>query len=238
MDQVGHALDCCASVKDIRQWIDRFDELTRAVEAGKGNYRQVEDHVFELKVINYINRGWPEFGIKYQPKGMNREGKNCDLAVVGNEFQYLIELKAFHPKSEEKLIPREYVQEGNILIMDGRIYHDYQAVRGHLIDVTFDTERKFANYEGNCVRVLGLSVGYYLSVEDLRDFVAIYKYGWPRLDDPLGAMTMHNLRYPFEGSIAEFWAFPFCQIGFSFEDGDAVVVVEAMKAGDRPIRMA
>jgi hypothetical protein len=149
-----------------------------------------------------------------------------------------VELKAFHPQAAEKEIPLNHIQDDNLLIMTPDLYHDYQAVRGHLIDVAHDTESKHNNYEDDWVQVLGLSIGYYLHVEDLRDFVAIYKYGRPRPDDPLGDMTVHNLREPFVGSISEFWAFPFCQVSFSFEEGDSPVVVEATKPADRSIRIA
>ncbi len=238
INQVGRALDCCASIKNIRQWIERFDELTRAVQVGNVSYRQVEDHIFELKVINYIHEEWPELDITYQPAGGEREGKNCDIAVSGLEFPYFIELKSFHPDSRQRNIPHEHVAPDNVLIMDSQTYHEYQAVRGHLIDIALETEDKFRNYGGEFISVLGLSVGFYLSVEDMRDFVAIYRHGRPRPDDPLGKMTMYNLKTPFAGSIREFWAFPFYQTSFAFEEGDHPVVVAPLKSADRPIPMA
>ena len=77
--------------------------------------------------------------------------------------------------------------------MDGYSYHDYQSVRGHLIDVTYETEDKFSNYENIYFNIMGVSLDYYLHLEDLRDFVTIYRCGRHRGDDPLGKMTEYNL---------------------------------------------
>jgi hypothetical protein len=121
--------------------------------------------------------------------------------------------------------------------MDGESYHTYQATRGHLIDVTYETEEKVLNYPQVDVTVLALPVGFHLDEEDVRDFVHIYRHGRPRPDDPLGPMTVHNLRDPFAGTIGEFWTLPFPQEGFAFEGEDAPRVIAPRIHDDMPINV-
>ncbi|MGZ3493400.1 MAG: hypothetical protein ACXWM6_01710 [Thermodesulfobacteriota bacterium] len=226
----------CQSVQNIKQWLNSLNTLSISVEEGKGRYRQVENLIFELKVINLIKTINPECQIFYEPKGRQENGKTCDLLVVSNK-NYLIELKSFHPQHKSTPIPYDYITEHNELIMDGHSYHDYQAVRGHLIDAAFDTENKIVNYDGNYTSVMGVLLGFYLHLEDLRDFITIYRSGRYRFDDPLGKMTVHNLKKKFKGNINEFWGFPFYQIGFELEKGKKVVSVSLLQGNDMRIAL-
>lgn len=226
----------CQSVQNIKQWFNSLNSLSISVEDGKGKYRQVENLIFELKVINFIKTINSECQITYEPKGKKENGKTCDLLVASNKI-YLIELKSFHPEHRSTPIPYDYITENNELIMDGHSYHDYQAVRGHLIDATFDTEDKLENYDGNYTSVMGVLLGFYLHLEDLRDFITIYRRGQYRFDDPLGKMTVHNLRKKFKGNINEFWGFPFFQIGFELEKGKNAVSVSLSQGKDEKITL-
>ncbi len=89
-----------------------------AVEREKVTYRLLENHIFELKVINYIQNIWPESQIVYEPQGINKDSKNCDLLVQKNN-KYLIELKSFHPQHKPTPIPYDHITKGNEIIMDG-----------------------------------------------------------------------------------------------------------------------
>ena len=71
----------CGSVNSISKWLSKFSSLTKAVAKGKAQYRHVENHLFELKVINYLIELWPNSNISYEPSGINKKGKNCDLLV-------------------------------------------------------------------------------------------------------------------------------------------------------------
>lgn len=226
----------CKSVQNIKRWRNSLNTLSISVAEGKGKYRQVENLVFELKAINLIKTINPECQIIYEPKGKQKNGKKCDLLVVSNKI-YLIELKSFHPESKSTSIPYDYITENNELIMDDNSYHDYQAVRGHLIDATFDTEDKIENYDCNYTSVMGVLLGFYLHLEDLRDFITIYRRGHYRFDDPLGKMTVHNLRKKFKGNINEFWGFPFDQISFELEKGKNVVSVSLLQGKDERITL-
>jgi len=224
------------SVQNIKQWFNALNKLSISVEDRKGKYRQVENLIFELKVINFINTINPESQIIYEPKGKDKNGKTCDLLVASNET-YLIELKSFHPESRSTPIPYDYITENNELIMDGYSYHDFQAVRGHLVDETFDTEEKMENYDDSYTNVMGVLLGFYLNLEDLRDFITIYRSGHYRSDDPLGRMTIHNLRKTFKGSIDEFWGFPFYQTSFGLEKGIDAVIVSLSQGKDEKITL-
>jgi hypothetical protein len=121
--------------------------------------------------------------------------------------------------------------------MNGESYHTYQATRGHLIDVTRHTEQKFENYVGDFISVLAVQDGFYLDVEDFRDFVFLYKNGFPRPDDPLGPMTLHNMSKPFKGIIDQFWAFPFPQESFDLEIDKEATIVEPLMHQDRKVEL-
>ena len=120
--------------------------------------------------------------------------------------------------------------------MDGYCYHEYQSVRGHLIDATYETEVKFTNYDNTYSNILGVSLDYYLHIEHLRDFVTIYRRGRYRADDPLGKMTEYNLSRDFKNNINEFWGFPFEQLSFSFENDTSAVSVSLFKGKDVEIQ--
>jgi hypothetical protein len=194
----------------------------------------VENLVFELKVMNFIRTTNPDCHIIYEPGGRQKDGKTCDLMVLSNK-NYLIELKSFHPESKLAPIPYEHITENNELIMDGHSYHDHQAVRGHLLDETFETEEKIENYDGDHVTVMGVLLGFYLHLEDLRDFITIYRTARYRFDDPLGKMTLYNMGRNFKGSINEFWGFPFCQTSFELEKGRDAVRVSLLQGRDERI---
>ncbi|MBU2496170.1 MAG: hypothetical protein KJ935_06720 [Candidatus Omnitrophica bacterium] len=226
----------CQSVNNILQWFNSLNILSISVASGKGSYRQVENLIFELKVINFIKSINPECLITYEPRGKDKKGKSCDLLIEAQK-KYLIELKSFHPSRKCAPIPYDHITENNELIMDGYCYHDLQAVRGHLLDETLDTEKKIKNYEGKYINVMGLLLGYYLHLEDLRDFVTIYRKGHYRFDDPLGKMTLHNLKGNFKGFIDEFWCFPFIQVGFELQKGKKAVSVSLIQGNDREIEI-
>ena len=121
--------------------------------------------------------------------------------------------------------------------MSESIYHDYQATRGHLIDVTHQTEQKIENYEGIFISVLAVPVGFFLSKESLRDFVFIYKNKYPRNDDPLGPMTMFNLKKPFNRTINQFWAFPFPQESFELDEDKGVTIIAPIIRDDKKLEL-
>lgn len=236
IEEVETIYNRCSSVDNISSWFTTFDSLSKSIESGQGKYRQMENHIFELKVINFIRDDNPEANIIYEPVGNDPEEKNCDLLINGRQ-NYLIELKSFHPDTKVAPIPYEHITEGNEIIMNGHCYHDYQAVRGHLIDVTYDTEEKIKNYNDEHINVMGLLLGFYLHLEDLRDFVTIYRTRKYRFDDPLGEMTLHNLNENFVGNIHEFWGFPFQQVSFSLEREKTAVSVAQLQRDDKKLDM-
>lgn len=237
LEEIEAAYRRCQDVVNISSWFSRLDELSRALEKGSAAYRQVEDHVFELKVVNYLLETFPGCVIAYEPPGISNHGKNCDLEVTYGSTRYLIEVKCFHPKWKKTVIPAEHIAENNKVIMNGESYHTYQATRGHLLDVTRHAERKLCNYARPFISVLAVPDGFHLNKEDFRDFVHIYRQDHPRADDPLGPMTMHNLGEPFEGLIDQFWAFPFPQLSFSLEAGEVATVVAPLKQHDSQVQL-
>ena len=225
LEEIDNAYKSCQKVTNITSWFNRIDQLTGALERGDGTYQQVEDHVFELKVIHYLLISFPDCEITYEPKGVLPDGKDCDLEINSQGRRYLVEIKCFHPEWKKTDIPEKHIAENNKVVMDGESYHTYQATRGHLLDVTRHTEQKLENYDREFISVLAVPDSFHLDIEDFRDFVFIYRNGKPRPDDPLGPMTMHNLREPFKGTIDQFWSFPFPQEGFLLEaDKEAKVV--------------
>jgi hypothetical protein len=116
--------------------------------------------------------------------------------------------------------------------MDERSYHSYQATRGHLMDVIYQAEEKIKNYDGEFISVLAVPEGFYVHIEELRDFVFIYRHGKLRPDDPLGNMTMHNMKRPFEKTINQFWAFPLPQTSFALENDKVVTIVAPLASQD------
>lgn len=239
MTELAVAYQDCWNVGNIKSWLDRFDQLTDALDWGDSTYRQVEDHIFELKVINHLFKAFPGCKIIYEPKGTNKNGKDCDLEIMYKGQRYLVEIKSFHPewKKAKTEIPTEYIAENNTVIMDGASYHTFQATRGHVIDVTHHTEQKLENYEGAYISVLAVPDGFHLNIEDLRDFVFIYRNGYPRVDDPLGPMTIHNIKDPFKGTINQFWAFPFPQESFALDNGKEVTVVAPLIHNDEKLEL-
>lgn len=236
LEEVRSSYEESADVANINSWLRRFDQLTLAVAEGGGTYRQVEDHIFELKVIRYLRLSRPGCRVCYEPLGLDPDGRNVDLEFFFRGDRFLIEAKCFHPTDQETEIPDEYISPNNTLIMDSRTYHAFQATRGHLMDATFKTESKLANYDQPYTSVLAVPDGFHLNIEDLRDFVAIYRYGRPRLDDPLGAMTMHNLPQPFAGTINQFWALPFPQESFNFRGDREPTIVAPLRYNDEQMR--
>jgi hypothetical protein len=176
--------------------------------------------------------------LRYEPPGKNAQGKNSDLEVTREGRRYLVEIKSFHPEWKPAPIPQQHVTENNLVIMDGESYHQYQAVRGHLVDVTRHAEEKFANYDKPFTSVLAVPDGFYLNIEDLRDFVFIYRHGNYRADDPLGKMTMHFLKEAFKGNIDQFWAMPIPQDSFALKPEKAATVVAPLKKDDKPVDLA
>jgi hypothetical protein len=224
------------SVRNISRWLKKFNSLSRAIEKGNGKYRDIENHIFELKVINYIQKLNPNARITYEPPGKDQKGKNCDLLVEANQ-SYLVELKSFNPDTKSTPIPYQHITEGNELIMDGYSYHDRQSVQGHLIDVTYDTEDKIENYKDGYITILGVYIGFYLHIESLRDFITIYRTGKYRYDDGFGKMTVFNLKEKFKGTIKEFWGFPFEQVGFSLEHNKNVLHVSLKPSMDKEVNI-
>lgn len=237
LEELETAYSDCRNVTNIFSWFCRLDELTQALERGDGTYRQVEDHIFELKITNYFVKSFSACFIAYEPKGVRNQGKNCDLEIKHGNARYLVEVKCFHPEWKKAEIPTQYIAESNEVIMDGESYHTYQATRGHLIDVTRHTEEKIENYDRPFTSVLAVPVGFHLNIEDLRDFVFIYGHGKPRPDDPLGPMTMHNLVQPFKGTIDQYWAFPFPQESFSIEPDSKATVVGPLMHQDTEVKL-
>ena len=236
IEEVETIYDQCSDVDNISSWFTTFDSLSKSIESGQGKYRQMENHIFELKVINFIRNENPDATIIYEPTGNNPEGKNCDLLVKGQQ-NYLIELKSFHPDTKVTPIPYEHITEGNELIMDGHSYHNRQAVQGHLIDETYDTEEKMKNYDDNYIKVMGVLLGFYLHLESVRDFVTIYRTGKYRSDDAFGKMTVFNLSKDFIGNINEFWGFPFQQVSFSLEREKTAVSVAILQRDDKKLEI-
>jgi hypothetical protein len=237
LNEIATAYHNCFNVKNISSWYYRLDQLTLAIESGDGNYRQVEDQVFELKIINYLINTFPICKIVYEPKGIINKGKDCDIEVHYRDKRYLIEVKCFHPEWKEAKIPEQHIAEKIKVIMDGVSYHTYQATRGHLIDVTHYTEQKLKNYDGEFISVLAVQDGFYLDIDDFRNFVFFYKKGYPRPDDPLGPMTAHNLSKPFIGIIDQFWAFPFPQESFNLEAEKEATILAPFMLQDRKVKL-
>jgi len=235
LEQIGAAYAASSNVKNLDTWYRRLDELTLALQRGTATYRQIEDHIFELKVIQYLNVTFPGIGLVYEPQGIVANGRNCDLSANFGGRDYLIEIKSFHPESRQRAIPAEHIAPNNNVVMDGVSYHYYQATRGHLIDVVLATEDKITNYQPQFKTVLAVPDGFFLHTEDLRDFVFIYRNNRPRADDPLGPMTMHNLRREFSGAITEFWAMPFPQQSFDCTHNRMPTVIAPFARDDRPV---
>lgn len=235
LKQIASAYTECCQVENLDAWYRRLDEMTLALQHGRATYRQIEDHIFELKVIHYIKTTFPAVALEYEPAGIDPKGRNCDLSANLKGEQYLIEIKSFHPESRERAIPLERIAPNNDVIMDGMSYHSYQATRGHLIDVVHATEAKLANYQAGFRTVLAVPDGFYLRREDLRDFVFIYRNNRPRGDDPLGSMTMHNLGGQFSGTINQFWAMPFPQQSFYCTGERQPIIIGPLLRDDRPV---
>jgi len=235
LNDVASAYAACSNVANIRKWFRRLDELALGRESGNVTYRRIEDHIFELKVINYLNYSFPGIAMTYEPVGIRTDGPNCDLEANCVANDYLIEIKSFHPERRFRQIPEEHIAVNNIVVMDEYSYHSYQATRGHLIDAVYETEEKIANYPRTPIKVLAVSEGFHINREDIRGFVCIYRYNLSRPDDPLGPMTIHNLRKVFAGSINEFWAMPFPQESFECTNNKWPTVIGALMTEDRPV---
>jgi hypothetical protein len=148
--------------------------------------------------------------------------------------------KSLNILQQAQEIPQQYITRNNEVCMDGHIYHAYQAVRGHLIDMAFEVEDKIINYPSNAITVMGVPLDFHLNIEDFRDFVAHYKLKHHRFDDPLGKMAEYKLgelNKQYRYNINSFWGFPFKQLGFCFRDGEYAVSVAPKIENDVPIKM-
>ena len=123
LEDIASAFAACSNVNNIVAWFRRFDELTLAREHGTATYRQIEDHIFELKVIHYLNSFFPGVVLTYEPKGIDPGGRNCDLAANREGKRYLIEIKTFHPELRRRGIPVEHITANNKVVMDEESYH-------------------------------------------------------------------------------------------------------------------
>ena len=79
LNELGIAYQECSGVNNISSWFTRLDQLTDSLERKETTYRQVEDHFFELKVINYILKSFSGSQITYEPCGLKPGGMNCDF---------------------------------------------------------------------------------------------------------------------------------------------------------------
>ena len=237
LNELGIAYQDCSGVNNISSWFTRLDQLTDSLERKETTYRQVEDHFFELKVINYILKSFSGSQITYEPSGLKPGGMNCDFEINYEDKRYLVEVKCFHPERKKTTIPEQHIAENNQIIMDGESYHTYQATRGHLIEATRHTEAKLKNYDGDFISVLAVPDGFHLNLEDFRDFVFIYQHGLARHDDPLEPMTLHNMGEPFKGTINQFWVFPFYQESFLLESDRVATVVAPFKYHDKEVKL-
>lgn len=228
---VDHCATMILSVKNGQAWVRRFREIVSAVDAGNAEHRQLDNHLFELQALCYLV-GLDKGAVTYEPKG-DRPGKNCDVLIDVAGTKIYVELKAFHPTDKSKPIPFEYITPQNVLDMDPILYHQFQATRARLLDLAFDVEAKLDAYTSPKRGVMAVLLGYYLDLEDFRDFVAVYR-GAPRSDDPLALISKHQLRdRSYRGTIDEFWGLPFVQLGCGFQPGQAAVKVAPLH--DRPI---
>ena len=223
-----------------QQWLKRFDQLISSVGRNRKGYYQIEQHIFELKVISYLLDKFQISSITYEPHGNDPNGKRMDLLVAVKGKDIVVELKAFRPKWKTTRIPFKNITDYNRLIMDQHTYHQYQSVRDHLIDETLDAETKAENYPADCTKVLGLLTDFFLKVEDLRDFVALYRHGKYRSDDPLGKMSIYKLNQQnisFKGIFQKFWSFPFEQCSFEFKGSECPLEIAPLRKNDLQITL-
>lgn len=229
----------CRHVKNINKWESRYKQLKSSISL---DCRQLEQHIFELKAINFINKLRGNFEITYEPAGKGITQKNCDLLIsIPKGRGILVELKSFFPQAQNKKIPHQYISKNTHIDMDCESYHLYQAPRGQLIDATFETEEKMSNYNTQYIRTLAVLTGFYLHPESLRKHVAIYCNGKPKDEDPLGNMALFKLNNDnkkFNHCIDEFWSLPFEQYSFNFiTEKDPLIISPRIKY-DRKIRIS
>lgn len=200
-----------------RAWTSR---LLRILRGSSGQlHRDVEAHLFELKVMCWIARNRAESDMRYEPEGIDPQGKRVDL-LVGGKQSWLLELKTFRPDDYSGTIPLDHVPRRNILLMSGDEYHRFQAVRGHLIDEVLDFESKASNYARGPRLAFGVLCDFYLPLEKYRDFVAFYMTGRGAPHDALGIMAAHKMTSQhafFSRTISAFWAFRFPKLSFEAE---------------------
>lgn len=229
-------------VENSSRWRKTFVSISQSLDhkRKRGSYKQVEDHIFELKVMSFLISSIPQIKLCYEPLGLDRDAKRVDLSIQKENKTYLIELKAFHPIWKSTEIPQKYITENNEVCMDGNTYHGFQAVREHLMDMAFGVEDKIMNYPSNSITVMGVSLDFHLDIEDFRDFVAHYKLKRHRFDDPLGKMAEHklcSLNRQYRYTIDSFWGFPFEQTSFYFRNDEDAVCVASYVEDDVPIKL-
>lgn len=173
LEQIESKISKCKAVVGIDKWTRRLEQLSAALEQGNGTYRQIEDHLFELKVIARLVRTRHAKNITYEPRPLDAGGPNCDLAFETDDQTYLLELKCIHPEWVNQDVRHEHIAPNNLVVMDGPAYHIYEAGRDKLISHSTAAEGKFANYPPGQRTVLVLLTGFHVDLEDVRDFVFI-----------------------------------------------------------------
>jgi len=149
--------------------------------------------VVELKCMTFSGRS-PRV-LRYIPtEGNVHNAPKLRHFAIG-PTSCLMNSSGFHPEARQKAIPQSHISPNNELIMDPISYHQYQAVRGRLIDVAHEAETKFQNYDPGYVRILGVLLNFYLPGDDLEDFVALYRA------DPDLTILLHDDRIQPRGSV-------------------------------------
>ena len=213
-------------LKDVTQgerWCKRFCDLTRRVASVENWDRQVEDHVFELKVISFISDVLGPASWKLEYESQPTHGvKNVDLKLDINGRSYLIEVKCVHPPFwSEKGTATSTLDRP---IIPNEINDVTVRSRKRLIERVSDAEAKMASYEiDESLKILAISVNAQLRVFELETFAQYYYTGEFSLEDELADQTRRYVKdqgIAFAHSLDAFWSFRY-QSNLSIELRDA-----------------
>lgn len=197
---------------EFKESADRFTEGDRLLERfraavdevrkrGRGFFRSVDEAHNEMCIVLALLKNVePRFArILYEPSLDNTEQSIDFCAEVQGGPNVYVDVKTIRPMPKERWDQyQRAIKEGwfpkNVAFgverewLGGELWHDSFAARARMLEYTLELEHKFAQAQlanKGDVSVLALcGEGFHWHQDELEDFVAFYRTGHHREDDP------------------------------------------------------
>jgi hypothetical protein len=189
----------------------RFNEAVDSVRNGS-SFRAVDEAHNELCIARaLLSNTKPRFAsLTYEPR-LPGCARTIDFrAVTGDGCTVFVDVKTIKPEPKERWEQFEramregwFPQNVNLAVskewMGGEIWHQMFAARSRMLEYTLELESKIRDCglrdQENTLFILALcGAGFHWHESELEDFVAFYKTGRHRSDDPLSKVEANYIQ--------------------------------------------